>query len=57
MILQSQPMLLELDSPVKIVADIHGQFTDLLRIFETCGWPPKSNYLFLGDMVDRCVFP
>jgi len=52
-ILQSQPMLLELDSPVKIVADIHGQFTDLLRIFETCGWPPKSNYLFLGDMVDR----
>ena len=53
----SQPMLLELDSPVKVVADIHGQFVDLLRIFEQCGWPPKSNYLFLGDMVDRCAFP
>jgi len=46
-------MLLELDSPVKIVADIHGQFVDLMRVFELGGWPPKSNYLFLGDMVDR----
>jgi len=52
-IIQSQPMLLELDSPVKIVADIHGQFVDLMRVFELGGWPPKSNYLFLGDMVDR----
>jgi len=52
-VFQTQPMLLELDSPVKIVADIHGQFNDLLRIFEMCGHPPKSNYLFLGDMVDR----
>lgn len=48
-----QPMLLELDSPVKIVADIHGQFVDLMRIFDLADWPPKSNYLFLGDMVDR----
>lgn len=49
----SQPALLELDAPVKIVGDVHGQYTDLIRMFEMCGFPPKSNYLFLGDYVDR----
>lgn len=49
----SQPALLELDAPVKVVGDVHGQYTDLIRMFEMCGFPPKSNYLFLGDYVDR----
>ncbi|KAK4157815.1 hypothetical protein C8A00DRAFT_11328 [Chaetomidium leptoderma] len=52
-VLLSQPSLLELDAPVKIVGDVHGQYTDLIRMFEMCGFPPKSNYLFLGDYVDR----
>lgn len=49
----NQPIFLELESPLKIWSDIHGQYYDLLRLFDYGKYPPDSNYLFLGDYVDR----
>jgi serine/threonine-protein phosphatase PP1 catalytic subunit len=50
----SQPVLLELRPPIVIVGDTHGQLHDTLRIFESgLGKPGESQFLFLGDYIDR----
>jgi len=52
-IFSEQPMMLDLEAPMRIAGDIHGQYYDLLRLFEYGGAPADINYLFLGDYVDR----
>ncbi|VDN99416.1 unnamed protein product [Rodentolepis nana] len=51
-IFSSEPLILEIQSPVYVMGDIHGQFYDLLRIFSQIG-STDNRFLFLGDYVDR----
>ncbi|KAL3119593.1 hypothetical protein niasHT_010179 [Heterodera trifolii] len=48
-----QKTLIRVQPPVVIVGDIHGQFSDLLRIFTTHGHPAEQQYAFLGDYVNK----
>ena len=58
-IFMEEPTVLELQAPLKIYGDLHGQYGDLMRLFKEFGTPMTAgdityiDYLFLGDYVDR----
>lgn len=52
-ILAEEPNVQPVRCPVTVCGDIHGQFQDLLELFRIGGNSPDTNYLFMGDYVDR----
>ncbi|OII78373.1 serine threonine protein phosphatase [Cryptosporidium andersoni] len=67
-IIRQEDMVLKLRTPIKVYGDIHGQYYDLMRlffsyktpiseeledVFDTKGDIDSTDYLFLGDYVDR----
>mmetsp|Transcript_8651 Transcript_8651/g.13417 ORF Transcript_8651/g.13417 Transcript_8651/m.13417 type:complete len:211 (+) Transcript_8651:659-1291(+) len=60
-LLEKNPSMVDVtipdDEEITVCGDIHGQYYDLLNIFELNGIPSKKNpYVFNGDFIDRGSF-
>ncbi|OHT16289.1 hypothetical protein TRFO_13297 [Tritrichomonas foetus] len=55
-IIPNIPLIIDIDGPVTVIGDLHGDIFDLIRLLSLNLPPPHMKYLFLGDYVDRGQF-